>query len=352
MRKFLLLLIPALLSCPAVAQEGPGAQISLAFARPAFDALVEAADHAETTIGSLCEAPSQPALDAARDAFGGLVTTWGRASVLRFGPLAANNRFERLFFWPDPRGTTLKQVQGLLVEENEAATTAASLADGSVARQGLPALEVVLFGAGAEELTATGGGFRCRLGHAIAATIEDVAQEVLADWAPNQPFAQSFIAPDGSSAPYHSASEVKGEIIKALTTVFEFVHAAELRPALGEKPDKARGKRAPFWRSDLTFELVVAQLQGARDLLEQAGFTEALPKVHRWIPDSILFELNTALGALRSVDIPPEHAFEDQNARGKINLADLAVEHAGQQVSEQLAGALGLSMGFNALDGD
>src|SRR3546814_8604156 len=41
-------------------------------------------------------------------------TTLFRSEFLRFGPLVAANRYERIYFWPDPRGITLRQVQGLL----------------------------------------------------------------------------------------------------------------------------------------------------------------------------------------------------------------------------------------------
>ncbi|MCP8882412.1 hypothetical protein NIM87_02745 [Devosia sp. XJ19-1] len=36
-----------------------------------------------------------------------MVESWGRLSVLRFGPLISDNRFETIFFWPDLRGVTL-----------------------------------------------------------------------------------------------------------------------------------------------------------------------------------------------------------------------------------------------------
>jgi predicted lipoprotein len=349
-----ILLAVALAACalPAAAQDGPGSRIAAEFARPVLEVLVESAGRAEAAIDRLCEKPSEPALAQARTAFSDVVTGWGRAAVLRFGPLAAENRFERLFFWPDPRGIALRQVQGLLAEQEEEAATAEGLAEKSVALQGLPALEFALFGTGAEEITGEANGFRCRYARAIAGNVEAVAGEVLAGWQPDTAFVQSFTAPGADQAPYRTADEVDGEIVKALSTVFQFVNAAELQPPLGEEVDDARGKRAPLWRSGLTFDLVVAQLEGARDFLGLAGYEDTLPEDRRWVAGSILFELGTALGALEGIETPPEEAFEQEGPRGKISLANLAIEHAGRQVSEQLAAALGLVMGFNALDGD
>ncbi|WP_269467881.1 imelysin family protein [Devosia ureilytica] len=47
------------------------------------------------------------ALKQAQAEFGEMVESWGRLSVLRFGPLISDNRFETIFFWPDLRGVTL-----------------------------------------------------------------------------------------------------------------------------------------------------------------------------------------------------------------------------------------------------
>src|SRR3546814_13939620 len=55
-------------------------------------------------------------------------------------------RYEHIYFWPDPRGITLRQVQGLLGQADGSMPDAAGLATQSVALQGLPALEYVLYG--------------------------------------------------------------------------------------------------------------------------------------------------------------------------------------------------------------
>ncbi len=68
------------------------------------------------------------------------------------GPAREDNRFERLFFWPDRRGRGLRQVQGILAEEDETATDPATLYQKSVAVQGLLALDFVLSGEGNETL--------------------------------------------------------------------------------------------------------------------------------------------------------------------------------------------------------
>ncbi len=72
-----------------------------------------------------------------------------------------------MLFWPDRKGTGLKQVQAALASKDPTAADAAQLAGKSVAMQGLGALEFVLYGTGSEELATAGESYRCAYGAAI-----------------------------------------------------------------------------------------------------------------------------------------------------------------------------------------
>ncbi len=341
----------ASLAFPALAQQTSGRRVAETFAHPALAALADSADRLGDAADALCAAPGEHSLAAAREAFAETVQDWGRASVLRFGPLAADSRFERIFFWPDARGIALRQVQKLLAEEDGDAIAADGLAGKSAALRGFPALEFVLHGTGSDEL-ARSADFRCRYGAAIARNIAAIASATLEGWRSGTGFADSFADPRPGTEPYRSAAEVDGEIVKALTTILQYVRAAELLPALGDSPEKANGKRAPLWRSRLTFRLIEAQVRGARDLLAAAGYETSLPDDAAWMPQSIRFELETTARMLNEIATAPEAAFGDGEDRGRLTVADLSLDHAGHLVSEQLSNALGLTMGFNALDGD
>jgi predicted lipoprotein len=334
----------------ASAADSVGSRVSTQFAAPAVEAFAASTERLDATVASLCAAPGEATLKTARDAFGVVVADWGRASVLRLGPLASDSRFERLFFWPDPRGIALKQVQGLLAEKDPEAI-AGGVGAKSAALQGLPALEFVLFGTGAEGLP-NGDAYRCQFAGALARNIAESAAAISDGWRPETPFATSFAAPAPDGEPYRSEAEVHGEIVKALSTALQFVRAAELLPPLGEDPAKANGRRAPFWRSRLTVLLIIAQADGVLDLLEIAGYEQTLPEDSRYIAGSIRFELANAIRVLGQVEAVPEEAFAAEPDRGRFAFAELAMHHAGELVTNDLAAALGLTMGFNALDGD
>jgi predicted lipoprotein len=53
---------------------------------------------------ALCRSPSPQSLAAAREAARAAMLTWGRIEHIRFGPITDQQRFDRLMFYPDPRG--------------------------------------------------------------------------------------------------------------------------------------------------------------------------------------------------------------------------------------------------------
>ena len=140
--------------------------------------------------------------------------------------------------------------------------------------------------------------------------------------------------------------------MKALGTGLQFTRNAELQPALGESAEKANGRRAPLWRSKLTFALVGTQIEGAIGLLQAAGFETEFDESGRAVIDSVLFDLEHALGAIEDVKSPAETAFAEEKDRGLLSYAAVALEGANHTIGEQLSAAIGLTMGFNALDGD
>jgi predicted lipoprotein len=349
----LLALLFGLITSPALSDPIPddiGSRIVTGFARPATEAFSRAALEARHLVGTLCAAPGGDALVAARAGFRDLVSAWGGVSVLRFGPLQAENRFERVFFWPDPRGVIVRQVQRLLAERDETALSPESLAAKSVALQGLPALELVLHGAGADELETGAGHYRCRYGAAVAANVAAMAAAVAAGWREGNAFHDDFASPSEDHDLYRSDREVAGEVVKAAATALQFTRNAELLPPLGEMAATARGKRAPLWRSDLTFALVAARIDGVLGLLSASGFDA--DEGARLALETIRFELVHAREAIAKVAAPAEDAFADDVQRGRISYVALALDGANTALGERLSTALGLTMGFNALDGD
>jgi predicted lipoprotein len=87
--------------------------------RPGYRTFQASAGALAETTAAFCKAPSEAGRKAVDDAFRQAVTDWGHIEIVRIGPVIDDNRFERILFYPDRKGTGLKQVQALLQKQDE-----------------------------------------------------------------------------------------------------------------------------------------------------------------------------------------------------------------------------------------
>lgn len=363
MRLFVIALAAALAALPARAQDEDEAEASPARAyRPVVEALIgevivpahaaftAAAEAEAETMAALCEKPAPDALAAAREGFGVLVEAFGRVELYRFGPAREDNRVERLFFWPDRRGRGLRQIEGVIADEDESAADPDTLKDKSVALQGLPALEFVLFGEGSDAL-GDGSSFRCRYGASIAATIADVAATLQAEWSGSFAALVADAGPDNPA--YRSHGEVFQDILQAAAEQLEFVSTYKIGAVIGEAVKKSYPRRAPLWRSNQTLPMIVANLEGVRALLTD-DVTALLGEDGAAVA-SAHFEIRQALeriGPLAEDPRPFAEILRDAPSYHLLAIARFPIDGARMILAERIPTALGLIAGFNALDGD
>lgn len=345
------------LSLPASgrAEPAPAAAITRAaidaVIRPGYVRFRAAAETLENDVRALCEAPGPAQMETARAAFRDTALAWASIEMVGFGPVRAQNRLERILFWPDRRGTGLKQVQAILATEDDTATDAATLAQKSVAVQGLGALEYVLFGTGAAGL-AGADAFRCRYGAAIGTNLAKIAARIAAAWAGHDGIAGQLARPGPGNALFRDESEALGEVTDILIHGLEQLRAVRLNGFLGETPDKDRPKRALLWRAGLTIATVKANLDGLRDLFDKAGFADHLAEEDRWIAASIRFEFAQADDALSALPARIADTLADPQAREKLAFVRVVSSSLSQLIGEHLTAAYGLTAGFSSLDGD
>ena len=321
---------------------------------PAFAAFAQASAAQAERMEALCAAPSAAALAAARAGFGELVQAYGGVALYRLGPMRVDNRLERLFFWPDRRGRGVRQIETLLTTEDPTAMTREGVQAKSVAVQGLAALERALFGKGGAMLAHT-AGHRCAYGSAVAAAIADIAVRVNADWRGDEGFGAVMRAAGPGNATFADAGEAVRALIRVAGEQIQIVAAFKLARAVGDGMETAKPKRGPLWRSGVTIAMMAAEIDGVRALLAAADFAAALPENRRNIPAQIDFELANAMTALADAQAFAGDFAEtlaDDAAYGRLAYARFPLAGAISALNEQLPGALGLIIGFNALDGD
>ena len=322
---------------------------------PAYREFDRVSQQQVARMAALCESPDPDALTAARSGFGDLVEAFSAVEFYRFGPARAENRFERLFFWPDRKGRGLRQVQTVIAKQDPTAVDPTQLAGKSVAVQGLLALDFALAGTGSAALAAGTDTHRCRYGQAIANRIATVAGELLSAWQAPDGYAALLRQPAADNPVYRSHAEALQELLRAYSEQMQIVSAFKLVRVVRDAPDAAKPKRAPFWRSGNWLRSVAANLAAVEKVFSQIDFQSHLPDQEAGLADQIVFELEQARRAVAAADTDDKdvRAILGDAARwDRLHYAAIPTDAAAKALSARLPSALGLTLGFNSLDGD
>jgi len=291
---------------------------------------------------SFCAAPSAPGLALMRDNYQHAADAWSSIELIHYGPIADDFRGERLSFWPERNNAVEKSLKAALAKADDAALAPETFRQGSAALQGLPAMERLLFSEGVSEADFTGspeGEFRCRLAMAIAANVRAIAGEVRAGWTEG----------DNAIAKRLAAPEIAGGLKAALATdllgSYVLLKDKKLDPAMGESAADTRPKMAEGWRSGRSLRAIQLNLETARDILRILA--KGMPKKDSTAlrnNDTALRVANRLSGDLGALAAGPQR-------RDLILLRD-AADAAGKRAFEEVPLVLGVTVGFNSLDGD
>lgn len=321
------------------------------YVRPAYRAFQETTTQLTEAGKALCATPSQAALDKARDAFGKTVDAWSRIEIIRFGPVTEQNRLERVLFWPDRKGTGLRQVQAALAEKDATVPDATQLAGKSVAMQGLGALEFVLYGTGADAL-ASGDAYRCSYGAAIAGNLDAIATELDAAWASPDGFAKTWSTPSADNPLFRDGTEAVTELMDVFITGTELVRDVRLGGFLGKEAKDDKPRQALFWRSGKTVDALAGNMAGMKGLLDASRLAGALPADQSFLGSSADFEFSNVARAAEGAEGPIADVLTDPDKRAKLVYLGLVTSSLSDIFGTQMSGALGLTAGFSSLDGD
>lgn len=352
----LAVLMLLLLVAPVAAQQPSHAEVVRSavneFIRPAFNQLVEETVSLEMNVAALCEAKDPALIELAQNQFRSAVTAYSWLESLRFGPLAEDNRAERLLFWPDRKGIALKQVQAILAEQDETALDPMKLRGKSVAVQGFLALEFALFGTGYEEIATEEGAFRCAYAHAVATAIGGVADELADAWNDADGVAGRLMAPDPANADFRTDNEALEALLGAMTHGVEAIRDTRILPFLGRDGAAPRPKSGLFWRSGMTMPSIAANFAGLRELFVLSGIGSAGNADSQWLDNSIGFEFGNADRALAMISGPLEETLADERQLKALSYLVIVTQSLDTMLGENLSAGLGLSIGFSSLDGD
>ena len=318
--------------------------------RPAYGRMAKASKSLALIIQAACRTDDGVNTPTIAKSFMDVVSAWVAVQHIRFGPVTDENRYDRIAFWPDPKNLTSRQLTRVLSKRDETATSAETLAKKSIALQGLTALERLMTMAPAENRE--DGAFRCRYAQAITNNLVQMTSEVDTAWQPNKEFARVLEQPGPQNPLYRDHREAALEILKSLTGGLRFLHERKLKAPLGTSIEKARPKRAEFWRSGTTLEALDANFETLLELYMKSGISAYVKSVDSGLDGTLMDSYLQALVTLKAVDKPFIDAAADKALRPKLDYLRFLAEDLALRSAGNLAITLDLSLGFNALDGD
>ncbi|WP_020592559.1 imelysin family protein [Kiloniella laminariae] len=319
---------------------------------PGYQKFIAAAKAQGTALEALCQTPGPEQLQQGRNEFENLVIAWSGVEMYRFGPALTDNRQERLFFWPDRRSRGLKQVEDLISQQDPTALTVGELRKKSVPTQGMLALEYVLFGRGSENLaTASAENFRCQYGVTLTKAITRTSDEIIAEWKAPEGFAALLYNIGPENPIYRSEAEALQDFLRVISENLQSSRDMKLANALRESPAASKAKLAPFWRSSLTLVALQADLSSIKQLVEVGGLATLAPR----LSSSLGFEIDQANQVFSEQLEKPQSwtdLVKEPAAHKRLSYSLIPLAGAQNIVADFLPAYLGLSLGFNSLDGD
>ncbi|WP_181893201.1 imelysin family protein [Falsiruegeria mediterranea] len=301
-----------------------------------FDELAVSSAALSNAAQESCVASSEPLRAAYATAF----DAWTGVSHLRFGPTETDNRGFALAFWPDSRGSTPKTLSGLIADQDPVVDDPEAFQSVSIAGRGFYALEYLLFD---DRLSALGDAdYRCALVQAIARDIAGTSRAINQDWQTH--YAELMQSPHKGGV-YQTQAEVLQEFYKALDTGLQINADLRLGRPLGTF-DKPRPKRAEAWRSGRSLRHVQVSLEHLRTLaaLLAAGDAE--------LAQSLDIKFEAALTKAAALDDPDFSGVATLAGRFRVETLQQTINDIRTEVTQLLGPTLGVSVGFNSLDGD
>ena len=291
---------------------------------------------------------------SAEAAFAATVAAWSKVEPIRFGPVTQDHRYERIFYWPDPKGLGTRQMREALAKQDETVTDPDELAGKSVALQGLPALEYLLYGDGAASLAkaAPKAPFRCGFALAVAANLARIAQGGRRWLAGRRALRRRPISSGPDNSAYHTPKEVTLDLFKTFTAGIELVRDQKLAKPLGAKPERGQAEARALLAKRPHLRQHGRQSRRRARPVRQRRLRPSRAGEFAGVENSILFDLDHAIEVLRGIDQPIAEAVRNEDMRAKLEALRVALKSAATTAGDMISRGAGLSFGFNAMDGD
>jgi predicted lipoprotein len=271
---------------------------------------------------------------------------WAKVQHITIGPMAYLKRIERFQYWPDKHFVKGKQIRRLL--NNPLPTLSLQqLQQKSVAVQGLPALERLLFPKG-DTFPYT----QCPLSILISQNLHAIAQENYTDWTkPPVNFRDELLNPNESVGIYASKGAIAGQLFHLLSTQLLSIEILKLQRVLGKNNVHHKPRNLEAWRSGLSLPIIHTNLRSLQSLYLH-GFDTHLKKVDAVLANNIMISFDRLITLALNHDLPLYESLSQESNPEIIIEINQKLSALHRLIAVNMSQKMGFSEKFNALDGD
>lgn len=343
--------------CAALAQDdedsldlsGPVKNAVDQYILPAHEKLLREASVMDSEMSRYCRGAARPQYERLVEQFAALNDAWAGVYFFRFGPWSHKHRLERFLFWPDRKGRALRQVRKLLKEKKRKLLSDEAFSKRSVAVQGIPALEFLIFVQG---LTDPSDKFACDYGLAITGNLKSIALDVLEDWRGAEGYRTLLLEPSKDNPAYQSDAESARELVKALLLGLQVLRDQMLIPVIGTSVENAKPKKAFLRRSGLSLRFIGAASLALKDYVKALQLIYFVDDGLPWTKAVLTEEFDRAHMLSSKLKHPLTEAVLDESEREDVGHLRFTINKAHQVIAKSIVPSMGIKLGFNALDGD
>lgn len=315
---------------------------------PGYQRLANSTAVLAQSIDTFCEQPSLETLDTTKESYKTAFIAWQGAQHVRFGPIKVLLREHRYQLWPDKRGSVGKHLSRFLAANDMAKLNKQDFPEISVSLQGFSVLERLLYSNKARSTTKN--DLSCQLLQSVGQNLALMSQDLYREWSTGKDNYRAFvITADQGNTVFEELSEFQSILLNNLYTELQLVAEQKFERPLGSSLKKAKSKRAEMWRSQLSNQAIIKNLQSSKQLYEVA-FQPLLKQ--QIISSEIQKAFYAAIAATMAISMPLDQAVKDNISREQVLIAQKSVHKLKRLIGSTMAEKLSLSVGFNSLDGD
>jgi len=180
--------------------------------------------------------------------------------------------------------------------------------------------------------------------------LNTIASDVLSEWTAPDGVRAAIAANRGWNNLFAGGAEAARLLLTDLVGAFRMMHDVKLLPVLGDDVASAMPRLSESWRSQRAKRNLSLNLTAAKDMARE--FARNVPASGQARMAELGRQFTAAEAAMNAVPADMGEAAADPARRPRVEAARDAIKATQVLVAEALPPELGITLGFNALDGD